>query len=446
MASAFYGWQEKRGSKTGFFHLEYIDNRWWLIDPEGNVFLSLGINHVKPELLARDYNRTHSEKKYGPLPKPFSVEAFKQTKGWQVWLNTLLDDFQAWGFNTLGGLSTADARPQELPYTICLYFCTICHWTPVPQIQFPDVFSPEFENHCDELARRRCGPLVQDPQLVGYFFIDCPILTRESAGRKSGNLYWDMVRGQTPTWPDSIKSLKGYHPGKRIYVDLMRECYSDISSFNRIYNTNCESFESLYQRDMSEVKPTETARAEGDDELLLGLILERYYQVTRDAVKRHDPYHLFLGDRYNGNIGIPQVAVAAMRPYVDVLSVQYYGFFNQQKEDLTRWHRGSGKPILLCDSSFSVPDENMPNPFGPHMESQKVRAQAYEDYAQAVFSLPYVIGWHHCGYIDQWSVAQGPRQHSGIKDVWESPHKPLVQAMKRVNANVYHIATREKKI
>ncbi|KKL27526.1 hypothetical protein LCGC14_2384280, partial [marine sediment metagenome] len=64
----------------------------------------------------------------------------------------------------------------------------------------------------------------------------------------------------------------------------------------------------------------------------------------------------------------------------------------------------------------------------------------YEDYAQAVFSLPYVIGWHHCGYIDQWSVAQGPRQHSGIKDVWESPYKPLIQAMKQVNTKIYHIA------
>lgn len=79
------GWKKVKHQGTGFFRLEYIDNRWWLIDPEGNVFLSLGINHVKPELLARNYNRAHSEKKYGPLPKPFSVGAFKQTKGWQVW-------------------------------------------------------------------------------------------------------------------------------------------------------------------------------------------------------------------------------------------------------------------------------------------------------------------------------------------------------------------------
>jgi hypothetical protein len=38
------------------------------------------------------------------------------------------------------------------------------------------------------------------------------------------------------------------------------------------------------------------------------------------------------------------------------------------------------------------------------------------------------------------------RQHSGIKDVWESPYKPLIQAMKQVNGDIYHIAAGEKKI
>jgi len=436
----FKGCSDLKGKQTGFSHAERVEGRWWIVDPEGNVFLSLGINHVKPDLLALAYNRAHSEKKYGPLPVPFSIEAFKETDGWPIWLDTLRQDFQEWGFNTLGGLSSPEARPAELPYTINLCFCDICHWTPVPQVHFPDVFSESFEAHCDCYAKQVCKPVAEDPMLVGYFYIDCPILTEESAGKKVGNLYWDMVRGQTPTWPSAIRSLRGYQPGKKVYVHLVKERYGSIAAFNRFYGTNCESFYTLFQRDMSEVVPVEADRAAKDDEALLALILQRYYEVTRNAIRRYDPHHLILGDRYNGNTHVPSVAIEAMKAHVDVFSVQYYGFFEEQREALEQWHRDSGKPMLLCDSAYSVPDENMPNPFGPHVESQKERAKAYEEYARAVFALPYVVGWHHCGYMDQWSVAQGPRQHSGIKDVFENQHQPFVNTLRRVNRELYRVA------
>ena len=40
----FGGWTGKRFKATGFFRLEK-DERWWLVTPEGNAFLSFGINH-----------------------------------------------------------------------------------------------------------------------------------------------------------------------------------------------------------------------------------------------------------------------------------------------------------------------------------------------------------------------------------------------------------------
>ena len=435
----FLGWDEIRGNRTGFFHLENMEGRDWIVDPEGNVFLSIGINHVSPDLLFREYNRKESEKTYGKVPDPFDFEKFKQSQGWKKWLDTLRNDFQEMGFNTLGGLSSSEARPPDLPYTINIYFAPICHWTPVPLISFPDVFSQEFENSCDTLARRLCEPLHEDRMLLGYFYVDCPILTQQSASPKHGNLYWDMVRGQTPLWPSTIKSLRGPQAGKKVYVELMKKRYTDIRNFNRTYGTNCESFSVLYLRDMSEVIPEDKLKADADDDALLALILQQYYRATHTAICRYDPNHLILGDRYNGNTHIPDAAIEAMKPYVDVLSVQYYGTYDNQKNDLKQWHRASGKPILLCDSCFSVIDENLPNPFGYHVTSQENRARAYDDYAQSVFSLPYIVGWHWCGYIDQWTVAQGKRQHSGIKDAFGNPHQPLGQTMQRVNRELYGI-------
>ena len=38
------GWKGKKFRASGFFRVEK-DDRWWLVSPEGNAFLSFGINH-----------------------------------------------------------------------------------------------------------------------------------------------------------------------------------------------------------------------------------------------------------------------------------------------------------------------------------------------------------------------------------------------------------------
>lgn len=42
---AYGGTTAIRGKKTGYFHVERIGGRAWLITPEGSGFLSKGINH-----------------------------------------------------------------------------------------------------------------------------------------------------------------------------------------------------------------------------------------------------------------------------------------------------------------------------------------------------------------------------------------------------------------
>tara|TARA_B100001123_G_scaffold437346_2_gene569328 strand:+ start:175 stop:600 length:426 start_codon:yes stop_codon:yes gene_type:complete len=42
---AYGGFKNVFGKKTGFFHTEKIDGRWWLITPEGHGFFGIGISH-----------------------------------------------------------------------------------------------------------------------------------------------------------------------------------------------------------------------------------------------------------------------------------------------------------------------------------------------------------------------------------------------------------------
>ena len=42
---AYGGFTDVVGKKTGFFHTEKIDNRWWLVTPDGHGFFGIGISH-----------------------------------------------------------------------------------------------------------------------------------------------------------------------------------------------------------------------------------------------------------------------------------------------------------------------------------------------------------------------------------------------------------------
>ena len=69
----FGGWTGIQSESTGFFRVEKIGGRWWFITPDGNVFMSTGMNHV-------DYKED-----YSPEFIRFTVDALKD-----------------WGFNTIG--------------------------------------------------------------------------------------------------------------------------------------------------------------------------------------------------------------------------------------------------------------------------------------------------------------------------------------------------------
>ena len=45
---AYGGWKKLQGKKTGFFHTEKVNGKWWIVSPEGNFFFSKGVNSVHP--------------------------------------------------------------------------------------------------------------------------------------------------------------------------------------------------------------------------------------------------------------------------------------------------------------------------------------------------------------------------------------------------------------
>ena len=156
------GWKGVQGEATGFFRVEEIGGRWWYVTPEGNVFLSVGVNHA-------DYREDYSPE----------------------YVDFVRSHLQDWGFNTVGwsqeslsskfvkgevvhsrGWGPAQYARLGMPYAHLLRF-TDMEW--YADEQFPDVFDGDaFAHKCDRIARATCTQLRDDPHLIGYFYADTP--------------------------------------------------------------------------------------------------------------------------------------------------------------------------------------------------------------------------------------------------------------------------------
>lgn len=86
------GWTGRKFAPSGYFRTEK-DGRWWLVSPEGNGFLSFGINHLHPEFWNQAYNRAAWQVRLGldDLDGPGFAGALRK------WF---LDTSRGYGFNT----------------------------------------------------------------------------------------------------------------------------------------------------------------------------------------------------------------------------------------------------------------------------------------------------------------------------------------------------------
>ncbi|HWO59969.1 MAG TPA: agarase [Umezawaea sp.] len=159
----------------------------------------------------------------------------------------------------------------------------------------------------------------------------------------------------------------------------------------------------------------------------LAEIAEAYYRVAAGAIRRHDPHHLVLGDRYGTAAGAPDVVLDAMAPHVDVLSVQTIPTHLPTALDtIDRWHTRTGRPVLIADTGNWCPTALSPHRTGSARD-QADRARGYVELAEAFAALPWCLGWHWCGWVEN------PQRGFGLKDPWDEPYRELTDVVTATN-------------
>lgn len=411
------------GNATGFFHLEKIYGKFWLVDPEGNLFISKGVNHVdywgddSPSLGYSPYNRYVSEK-YDSADK---------------WAREAVSRLRNWGFNTIGAWSSRETYNKGMPYTIILNMALKAGASWLTG-NVADYFSRVFEEAAEKIAREECAPRLEDKYLIGYF-IDNEL--RWAADWRSSNELFD-----------DYMLLPPESEGKKALVKFLREKYGEISSLNRARGTIFSSFDDL----LLERQAPKTSAVDADRRGFLRIIAEQYFKFTYNIIKKYDPNHLILGCRFAYKP--PNEVLYGCVGYTDVVSVNCYtNPYSNDLElrimDLKEILKITCLPIMITEFSFKAMDSGLPNSKGAGVpvKTQTERAKYYEEYVKAMIKQPFIIGYHWFQYSDQPYEGRfdGENSNFGLVTIRDEPWETLLQKATVVNleAELTHLKGEE---
>ena len=242
---------------TGFFRTEKVDGKWWLVDPEGHVFFSLGMDCFYPgnstvidgertgwfEWLpkggAPDCDGLWFDKGSNHLVFNF-IEANLVRKYGKKWLpsfhETAYRRFKAWGINTFGNWSNPNhCSLGRIPYvaTVVDSSATVLPTKVKPSgSPVPDVYSEQFAKDIRaqlELLRKR---VREDPWCVGVF-VDNELAWGEveNAGEVAEKYYSTVKEAMREILPNHLYLGSRFHRGGAdVWRAASRHC--DVVSFN----------------------------------------------------------------------------------------------------------------------------------------------------------------------------------------------------------------------
>ena len=415
------------GKQTGFFHVERIGGKWWVIDPSGAVFFIIGTDHV-------NYN-VHWCEALGYALYHKSIAAMYKSE--DEWADLAVQRLKAWGFNSLGANNSPSTRHKGLPHMEFLgmgqgFAGEDCITEKTFWTGFPNVFSQRWEQFCDETAKAKCAPIKDDPQILGYF-IDNEL---EWYG-KTGSLFSDTFQRPAD------------HTAKIALVKLLKSRYKgDVSAFNKAWGTNASSFDDLLK--LTGAPKPATDKAQADVLAYTKLVADRYIGIASAAIRRQDPNHMILGCRFAGRA--PDIWDVAGK-YCDIVSVNCYRTLDLDKgvmtdgfeQDLATWYRLAKRPLMITEWSYPGLDAGLPSVHGAgqRVATQADRARAFTIFQKVLFATPFIVGSDYFMWVDEPALGISKSfpedSNYGLVDVNDKPYAPITEAATKLHARVYTI-------
>lgn len=429
--------------KTGFFHVEQKQEKWWLVDPDGNAFFHLGLCGFAP---SDDYTYvTGREGIYEWLPKAegefasafrpgdnnahFSfyvanvIRKFGAPYDYEAHATRMIERVRKWGFNSIGAFSPVPTEAHvkaSFPYVAHLPINT---WEGVPLIpgahEVWDPYDTATELMIAEKLAAELPKHANDPLLIGWFIVNEP--------------RYDEL-------PRVIPSLNGKHACKQRLVASLKDKYRSIEAFNTAWQAKAGAFEEL--ADVGLAMTTDAAKA--DVKTFVDDFMETYFAQIEKSFRQHDKNHMLIGSRLQPITIENEQLCRTMGKHLDVVSYNYYTF-GVDTAALKRYHEWTGgKPMILGEFFWSSPrDSGLIG--GREVSTQQERGLAYRNYVEQSAALGFVVGIEWFTLIDQattgrwFSKYNGESYNTGLFSVADRPWKDMLAEMMKTNHGIYDL-------
>lgn len=443
------GWAKGPALKaTGFFRTEKVNGKWWLVDPDGKLFFSHGIDCVT----TGDYTPVDDRAKwFTQLPPEDGVfasaysKSFSKMSGYYYYnrevktlsflkanvirkypgeaktafIDRSLERLPSWGLNTIANWSLPEIYlKRKVPYTATLGTSgpdiagSIGYWG-----KFKDVFHPDFR---ENLKKRLVNhPSLGDPWCLG-FFVD-------------NELSW----GDETSLPLGVLVSPSTQPAKIVFVDELKKRYTDIEKLNQVWGTSVANWEDLLAK---ETKP-DKVKARDDLTNFYAKLAGVYFKTIRDCLKEVAPNQLYLGCRFAWD---NEVVIRVSRDYCDVVSFNIYARTPLEKAKAIS--SAGDSPVIIGEFHFGALDRGQFHTGLVAVKDQKERAETYTRYVTDSLKHPNLVGTHWFQYMDSPTLGRsldGENYQIGFIDNCDTPYTEIVAASRAIGRTMYE--TRQAK-
>jgi hypothetical protein len=434
--SNYGGWKNKKFEATGYFRTQWDGERWWLVDPDGYVFQSIGLDCVRPEVAGRidGIRKLHTwlpdgdDKYREALTKDGDLEYFDFAianlirvfgeNWWDKWAKITRRRLIEWGFNTIGNWSSLEfIKYAKMPYVWPLQ--DFPDTTKRVFRDFPDVFSSEYRENSNKFAQQ-LEQFDKDPYMIGYFLRNEP----QWAFIHDLNIAEELLENR-----EDLES-------KDTLIDFLSKRYNgDIKEFNRAWKLDLSGFEELRKGIREASKLSDNASRDLDE--FSKKMIRAYVEIPSLACRKVDSNHMNLGMRY---AYITNESLLAGYDNFDVFSINCYK--TTPYDDVENIGRITGLPVMIGEFHHGALDRGLPATGICGVTSQEERGKAYRYYMETGATSKYFVGAHHFTLNDQAALGRfdGENFQIGCVDICNKPYKEFVDKIIETNKILYEVA------
>ncbi len=432
---------------TGFFRVEKYQDKWWLIDPEGRLFWSNGLNVISN---GGDTPITARENYFAELPADSSPYAeFYGTRSgsasrdyklydeiktynfmtanlvrkygtdWQqLFLEKTAHRLHNWGINTLGNWTSAEQfNRRGFPYVKSIaHTAKVITGNDGDSIKIIDVFDPSFRSGMAESLAQEVGKSANDPWCIGYFVDNEPDV------------------GDEMTLANAVIASPPEQKAKQVFVNDLRTKYDTIENFNTVWGTSFASWDAFLNSTSGQIPPgADKQKVEEDCLDYYKKSTEIYFQTISEEIKKVAPNQLYMGCRfadYNDAI------VLSAAKYCDVVSFNLYKYTVEQDPIPL----GVDVPVIIGEFHFGSLDSGMFWQGIKKAIDQKHRGELFEQYMLSALKNPKFIGAHWFQYWDQPTTGRfdGANCQIGFIDSCDTPYFEFIESVRHVSKGMYN--------